>query len=312
MAGDPEQPKGETPSPLPTESTNTLTRQGSLTPQWLQPKSTTGGGAVSGFQHSVRTRLSDAERTPDPTRRVRSESLGGNEALMSKGRDAERPRAPKWVPDDRDTWKPKERWANGPDSSKRWLDVQTAGRQKQGWGTGDVLSRSHGDRWNTEGGRWTEDRRHVDDKEYVPKNVRWNDEERAERWRSTGGRGELATRGRGQPLRPQGVTRRTSSDVHVLSELNGLQADLAARRVDSRDGRHRYSKKQLFDVYDSLREKMGVVLTLPKGVDTSYPGLFRSDRKVVTEDEDVPKSPAPSPKNKPAVETGEKLTPTGR
>ena len=47
----------------------------------------------------------------------------------------------------------------------------------EGWGTGDVLSRSHGDRWNTEGGRWTEDRRHVDDKvDYVPKNARWNDE----------------------------------------------------------------------------------------------------------------------------------------
>lgn len=222
---------------------------------------------------------------------------------MSKGRESERPRAPKWVPDDRETWKPKERWASGPDSSKRWLDVQTTGRQKQGWGTGDVLSRSHGDRWNTGGGRWTEDRRHVDDKEYIPKNARWNDEERAERWRP-GSRGELATRGRGQQPRGPGVSRRTSSDVHVLSELNVLPADYGAKRFDVRDGRHRYSKKQLLDVYDSLQQKMGSVLTLPKGVDTSYPGLFRSDGNIGAEDEAPPKSPAPSPKSSPYVETG--------
>lgn len=45
----------------------------------------------------------------------------------------------------------------------------------EGWGTNE-LSRSQGDRWNTEGGRWTEDRKPIDDKEYVPKNSRWNDE----------------------------------------------------------------------------------------------------------------------------------------
>ena len=63
--------------------------------------------------------------------RRRSESLGGNEALLSKARDHERVRPPKWTPDDRETWKPKERWANGPDNSKRWLDVPTTGRQKR-------------------------------------------------------------------------------------------------------------------------------------------------------------------------------------
>lgn len=43
-------------------------------------------------------------------------------------------------------------------------------------GTGDGMSRSYGDRWNTEGGRWTEERHRAENQEYVPKNQRWNDE----------------------------------------------------------------------------------------------------------------------------------------
>lgn len=90
---------------------------------------------MTGFSHTARPRhVSEADRQPDSARRGRSESLGGNEALMSKTRDAERHRASKWGTDDRDTWKPKERWAAGPDRDKRWLDVQTVNRQKRAHG----------------------------------------------------------------------------------------------------------------------------------------------------------------------------------
>lgn len=88
-----------------------------------------------------------------------------------------------------------------------------------------------------------------------------------------------------------GVSRRTSSDVHVITELNGLPpADIAFKKPDVNDNRHRYTKKQLLDVYDILQQKMGTVLTLPKGVDTTYQGLFRTDRKIIKE-EDAPSKP---------------------
>lgn len=44
-----------------------------------------------------------------------------------------------------------------------------------GWMSSNGMPRSYGDRWNTDGGRWTDERK-KDDKDYVPKNARWNDE----------------------------------------------------------------------------------------------------------------------------------------
>ena len=91
------------------------------------------------------------------------------------------------------------------------------------------------------------------------------------------------------------------SDAHVTSDLNGVHAgDSGSRVKQTEDGRVRYSKKELHDICHSLQEKMGPALMLPKGVDTSYPYLFKSDVKMPSAEaspreqkEVVPQTPPP-------------------
>lgn len=101
--------------------------------------------------------------------------------------------------------------------------------------------------------------------------------ERAQRWQM-GGRGDSNSRGRAQ-ARGQG-SRRAQSDVQFLTDANGI--DFPDRKLESR--RIRYSKKDLLAVYDQLQKKMGATLILPKGVDISFQGLFRTDRELVIEE----------------------------
>ena len=72
------------------------------------------------------------------------------------------------------------------------------------------------------------------------------------------------------------------SDAHGTSHLNGMHAgdSSGSRGKHTEDGRVRYSKKELHDICHALQGKMGPVLMLPKGVDTSYPYLFKADVKM--------------------------------
>eukprot|EP00210_Caulerpa_lentillifera_P001363 g1311.t1 len=285
--GDPEQTEEGVPVPFPTESTSNLTRAGSLTPQWMQAKN---GGGIS---HPTRTRLgSDLDRQPDSARRGRTDSIGGQEALINlKTRETDRgqSRAPKRTPEERESWKSKERWAAGPDSARKWTGVPISGREREGWTSNDSMSRSvGGDRWNTEGGRWTDERRHIEEKEYVPKNSRWNDEERGERWRSAlsarGGEGGSSRSSRMSPGPKSSLTRRTASEVPVVTDINGLHSFSKTQSTKSK-----FSREQLLKIYHGLLYTTGSVLPLPAGVDVTYPGFLKTDRESMnaTESESV-------------------------
>lgn len=153
----------------------------------------------------------------------------------------------------------------------------------EGWTSGDSLSRSVSDRWNTEGGRWTDERAPIEEKEYVPKNSRWNDEERGDRWRSSlSARGDNP-RSRTSPGPKATLTRRTPSEVPIGFDPNG-----ALHSFSKSQSKSRFSRDQLLKIYRRLLEKTESALPLPEGVDVSYPGFLKTDRESTLDAESKP------------------------
>ncbi|CAD7702039.1 unnamed protein product [Ostreobium quekettii] len=273
------------------DSAAALSRQGSLQPQWMQQRAGAGGGAGGG--EGAGRRASVDSRPPGGDRWPGSEDAGEQERDAGRGRWEGREdggaggRPSRWRTDDRETWAPpKDRWTSGQEG-RRWVDPPGQARQpaqradREHWGGSEVsgLSRSYGDRWDTEGDRWTAGDRdaYVPKHDYVPKNPRWNDEERGDRWRASGG----TQRTEVQP--PRGFTnQRNRGSVPYRSERDGGEGASAPPHMRAQSQAKvavgKYSKKQLLDIYDTMLQKLGAAnLPMPDDSEKDYPGLLKSE-----------------------------------
>ncbi|CAD7699494.1 unnamed protein product, partial [Ostreobium quekettii] len=279
-------------------SAASLSREGSLQPQWMQHKSI-GGGGGGGVGGDSAGRWLGLESRPSGGEHWQGSEEAGNWAGAEQERDSARGRwegredgAPggrtsKWRSDDRETWAPaKDRWTSAQDG-RRWVDPPGQGRQNRSdrdhWGSTEAggLSRSYGDRWDTDGDRWKASDRdaYVPKHDYVPKNPRWNDEERGDRWRPAG----VAVRTEIQP--PRGFTNQRSrgaaGGLPYRSERDG--GDGASLPPHMKTHSHsklaigKYSKKQLLDIYDTMLQKLGSCLPMPDEAEKDYPGLLKTE-----------------------------------
>eukprot|EP00210_Caulerpa_lentillifera_P008585 g8189.t1 len=229
--------------PWSSGSTSTLTRAGSLTPQWMHSK------------------------TPGVTKTDRIQTRGS-----------------KRTPEERESLKSKERWASGPDSVRKWTEVQVSGRKRVGWTTDDHLSRT------------VNDRKTIEKSKYVSKGSKWNDEERGENWRHSMKNSDQDASKRtsavlrisanthtviGGALRAPPTTPKTTV---VAEKTNGIKQDSILSSTKAR-----FSHDQLLRIHRELLEKTGSVLPLPEGLDESNPELLRTSREALVPHEEAPR-----------------------